>query len=289
MKRIALLLISFFAIFSSIYAQSEEVRDCLKLYAAGKTEAVKQKLLQLEEEYTDDPGIILLQAITSEDAKEAIELYEFIVVEHPQSEWADDAYWRIVQYYAVIDDLPRAKSELEQFRKKYPTSDFIAPANDVVKTCEMIAANLEKIKQNSKNSKTEHNVQNVKSEKKETTKEQTKAKPLENKSKPEISSENRTNSSNKTETKQNTNYSLQVGVYSTQESAQKEKERYKKLRFKSDIVPKKVDGIIMHAVIIGNYKTIEAAEKDKSLVEKHCNCKPLIYKKVVSQVDEDEE
>ena len=50
MKRIVLLLISFFALLSATYAQSEEVRYCLKLYATGKTEAVKQKLLQLEEE-----------------------------------------------------------------------------------------------------------------------------------------------------------------------------------------------------------------------------------------------
>ena len=45
------------------------------------------------------------------------------------------------------------------------------------------------------------------------------------------------------------------------------------------IVEKEVNGKKMFAVIIGNYATKESLEKNRSIVEKICNCETIIYEK----------
>ncbi|OGU15581.1 MAG: hypothetical protein A2X61_03255 [Ignavibacteria bacterium GWB2_35_12] len=114
-------------------AQTQKVRDYLKMVAMGKVADVKKQIPDLLAEFPNDPGVQLLLAVVIDDAFLAVEKYKNIVKSFPESEWADDAYWRIVQFYAVIGDTSSAKSELENYRKKYPASEFLIAATDVVR------------------------------------------------------------------------------------------------------------------------------------------------------------
>ena len=236
------------------YSQSDKVVSYLRLVALGKADEVKKSLPDLMAEYPDDPGVMLLHAVVIEDAFKAIEIYEKIVNNYPESQWADDAYWRIVQFHAVLGDTTKALKELNIYRKRYPTSEFLIAATDVVRSACIVG-------RKHSTTKTPDNKKSIElseKEKKETPSKSI-AKDLEDNSK--------------------ATYGLQVGIYSTEEAAKAEMKRFHQQRLRTTILPKVIDGIKMYAVIIGNYSTKEAAEEAKIIVAGQCNCTPLIFKK----------
>lgn len=131
MKKILVLTLLLFS-FGIVYSQTEKVASMLKLVAQGKAEEVRKSLPRLLADYPNEPGVMLLQAVLMDDGVQALKIYKNIVKNYPNSEWADDAQWRIVQFYSIIGDTIQAKKELEFFRKTYPKSEFLAPATDVV-------------------------------------------------------------------------------------------------------------------------------------------------------------
>jgi hypothetical protein len=106
----------------------------LTMIADGRLQDVKAKLPDLMVERPNDPGVQLLLGVVIDDAFKALDIYKRITDNHPESEWADDAYWRIVQFYAVMGDTTKAKGELNNFRRRYPTSGYLVPAIDVVRS-----------------------------------------------------------------------------------------------------------------------------------------------------------
>lgn len=241
MKSIVILICIVLANAFSADAQTEKVSQMLRLIAQGKSDEVRPQLNRLIADYPDEPGVKLLQGVLMEDGVRANTVYRSIVLNYPNSEWADDAQWRIVQFYAIIGDTLTAKKELEFFRKKYPKSEFLAPASDVV------SSSIGSLKYNFKE-KIEHNAKEAEAKK--------------------------INKDSKTE-----RYGLQVGVYSTKSAAEAEKSRFLGMKLKTNIIEKEIDGRTKYAVVIGDYSTFESAESAKKEVEKKCSCTPMVYKK----------
>lgn len=109
----------------SAQSPTEYARQALLRIAAGQLEAVRSELAAWLTRYPNDPAILFLQATTLSDARQAVALYERIVQEFSNSEWADDAFCRLVQEAALRRDSLRAWQLFEQFRRTYPTSDFL--------------------------------------------------------------------------------------------------------------------------------------------------------------------
>ncbi len=272
------------------YAQAQKVREYLRMVAIGKVEEVKKQLPDLLAEYPDDPGVQLLLGVVIDDAKLAVEKYKNIVKNYPESEWADDAYWRIVQYYAVTGDTSKAKEALDNYRKKYPASEFLMPASDVVRFAISFAKS-EKTKQDEAHFSVSKDMKPVEPEaKKETLKKNVhntiQAKPnhevikKENKNQG-TAKQNKEIAVKKTVLPDNSNekYGLQVGIYSTKEAADNEVARFKKQRLIAYIMNKDIDGNPMYAVVIGEYSSKESADQAKKIVQSQCQCEPLIFKK----------
>lgn len=248
-----LLLLPFFAI-----CQSEKIKDYLKMIDEGKVTEVKLVLPDLLAEYPNDPAVQFLHASVLEDASKAVEIYEKIIRTYPQSEYADECYWRIIQYYALKGEVERAVRELENYKKAFPNSLYITPASDLVRTAINIAKyNPSRLKSNKK---VETSKDGSPEPSKETTKEPTKEPP-------------------KIETPKKGTFGLQVGLYSTIESAKAEVERFKTMRLRADIITKQIDNITMYAVVIGDYPTREKAEAEKPIVQAKCGCTPIIFPK----------
>ena len=318
-------------------AQTQKVRDYLKMVAMGKVAEVKKQIPDLLAEYPNDPGVQLLLAVVIDDAFLAVEKYKNIFKSYPESEWADDAYWRIVQFYAVIGDTTTAKSELENYRKKYPASEFLIAATDVVRFSinyaksdknpknaqqssvskdmkpleqelkpktetvkkEMPATETKPVtttkpkqepvkKEEPKITETKPRQETVKKEeikpkvevaKKEDAKpkievaKKEEVKPAETKPKQEVKKEVTT------EPQENEKYGLQVGVYSTKESADNEVAKFKQQRLISYVLNKDIDGTQMYAVVVGEYSSKESAEQARKIVQVQCKCQPIIFKK----------
>lgn len=250
--RISILIGVFYFSCISLFSQDKVVSEYLQQYAQGKMNEVRSALPDLLVEYPNDPGVKLLLAVVLEDADKAVDIYKEIVQKFPESQWADDAYWRLIQYYAVKNDVEKAEYELDNFRKRYPTSDFLTPATDVVRTAKSVTnAKSKEVAVTPKidvsaNSKTE-----VKSVEKQVD----------------------------VKTLGPTTYGLQVGLYSSLQAAEAERERFMKQRLRTSIEEKIVEGEKKYAVVIGNYSSMESAEAAKVIIQQQCNCTPVIYKK----------
>jgi cell division septation protein DedD len=125
--------------YTTCFSQASLVRNRLQAVALGKIEDVKRELPDLLAEFPDDPGIQFLHGVVLEDASRALKIYENIVKEHPECEWADDSQWRIVQFFALKRDTVRARKELKVYREKYPQSEFLLNASEMVKATVGIA------------------------------------------------------------------------------------------------------------------------------------------------------
>ena len=293
MYRVSIVLGLFVLIGYSVFGQTEEVNKYLKMVANGRTDEVKMLLPDLMAEYHGDPGVELLHGVVIEDAVRALDIYKDIVKKYPESEWADDALWRIVQFYAVTGDTTDAQKNLQLLRQNYPASEYLAPATDVVMSAIRIErmekkpefkkelqeaygkktekpaamANQAAAKKPAMNNEAADQIakkqepESLTPEKKEAPKEE----PLENKP-PDIEGNSGT-------------YGLQVGIYRTKDAAEAEMNKFLRQRLRTEVLEKVVDGEPLWAVVIGNYTSKESAEAAKQIVEQQCNCKPLVFEK----------
>jgi cell division protein FtsN len=111
------------------------------MVAQGKITEVKSHIPDLLVEYPNDAGVKLLLAVVIDDTHKSIDIYKKLVANHPDSKWADDAYWRVIQYYALKGEINKAKYELNYFRTKYPQSEYILAATEMIRIADGIASN----------------------------------------------------------------------------------------------------------------------------------------------------
>ncbi len=363
------LIISLVLLYTNAFSQSNiPVSEYLNEIASGNTNKVKMMLPDLMVEYPNDAGVKLLTAAILSDAMKALEIYNEIVNESPQSEWADDALYRIIQFNVVLGNNETALNDLNKLRQRYPTSEYIIPSADLVKTAfgvkeSLKSTNYANINENSdsklvQKSKKEEIVKNddiiiipnndnkVEKEIKTNSNESQVKKPLnvakvdddedtivgkddiktkepeespkkvEKAEKGKDAAESLKNilnkqmeiekNTNKNDAqKQNTNvkenaskdlatnnmkteesekiakkrWGLQVAIYESKESAEKEKEKFLSQRMRTEVIARNVDNKLMYAVVVGNYSTKANAEAAKIIINQQCNCNPLLLER----------
>lgn len=272
----------------------ESVGEYLKYVAHGRVSEVKMILPDLLAEYPNDPGVKLLHAVVIEDASKALDIYKKIVQDYPQSIWADDAYWRIIQYYAIMGEVEKSQYELSNFRKRYPSSTYLGPATDVVRSAERMAPLLKEktmiaqtqpvvVKETAviKGIYTEP-IANIPAKedaaKVETNTVVPPAAPQKTMAAPPVKKANN-NTFSSDEVKSGTRYGLQVGIYRELVSAENEKNKYLEKRIRTSIMERIINGETMYAVIVGDYSSKDRAEKAKKIVQRECNCQPIVLEK----------
>ncbi len=259
---------------TSNFAQSSMVHNRLRLIMNGKANEVRKELPDLIKEFPDDPGVMFLNGILMEDATKALSVYEQITREFPQSEWADDAQWRIVQYYALKRDTTRAHRELGMYKRNYPMSEFLIHAIDIVKATvgePIVTTTPPEVKKPAPDKTSEKSI----------TPTSPKSKAIDiapttdDKKQPEKTTP-ATNAKANAAGSAGKKWGLQIGVYSTRQTAEDEAKKYSEQKLRVEIVDK---GDSKFAVIIGNYNTRESAEKSKEVVQAQCQCTPYIMEK----------
>ncbi|MDD8017249.1 MAG: SPOR domain-containing protein [Bacteroidota bacterium] len=121
------LLIALLAVLSqTLFAQMTEldVRVKLELIHNGKIDQVRAELPSLEKQYPNDAGVKYLEAYVTEDGDLAVKKYQAVVDNFPQSEWADDALYKVYQYYYAIGLYKTADQKLNQLNTQYPNSIY---------------------------------------------------------------------------------------------------------------------------------------------------------------------
>jgi hypothetical protein len=109
----------------NIFGQGIDVSDYLKKIESGKIEEVKEKLPDLKSKYPDDPSVLFLDGILTENGKASVILFRTVVNNYPESKYADAAAFRIYSYYYAAEQFKDAASWLDKLKKNYPASPYI--------------------------------------------------------------------------------------------------------------------------------------------------------------------
>ena len=118
-----------FLISAVSYAQDEtDIVPYLKAIEEGRRDEVAEKLPGLIKQKPEDPSIIFLKAVLTQDADEALLHYKDIHQKYPRSRYADASVYRIYSYYFALGSYNTANKYLEVLKTSYPGSPYIKTA-----------------------------------------------------------------------------------------------------------------------------------------------------------------
>jgi len=227
--------IIFLSVLSFAQSPDDEIKSAIDKIENGEVEPVKAILPDLVAKYQNNPGIMYIQGRLASDGIEAVKFYQGIVDNFPKCEWADDALYRIYQYYYSLGLYRTADLKMQQLKKAYPASPYITGKVEV------------------KLPKQEESP--VKLPQKEMTPPDT----------PHVAQQVQTPAIQP--------YTVQVGAFSTLVKAEKQKSYFEDRGYSVEITNKIRSGKSFYLVWIGNYNNIDEARivvreiKDKYKIE----------------------
>jgi len=187
----------------------------------GEGEQVRAEIPSLLSKYPNNPGVLYLQGLVTADGGEAVRIYQSIVDNFPRSEWADDALYKVYQFYYALGLYRTAELKMEQLRKEYPSSKHLKVAS-------------------------EPETKNLAEERVppppppvQDTVPQTVQEPV---------------------TPPALRFALQVGAFTAQVNAEKQKQFFEQLGYPVEVLNKVKDNRALFLVWVGTYKTYEEAK-----------------------------
>ncbi len=130
--RLKFVIIFVLLILSSVFAQEVNIVEYLKAIEDGKVETAIAGLNKLKNSNPGDPSVIFLDAVLTEDGEAALSKYQKIYEDHPKSNYADAALYRIFSYYYSLGVYNRAEDLLTKLKTEYPNSPYIRAADRTI-------------------------------------------------------------------------------------------------------------------------------------------------------------
>ncbi len=228
------LILSFLFLTSlGIYAQETDVVPYLKLIEDGKRDSVKQILPRLIQAHPNDPSIMFLKGVLTENAQQSVSIYNKIYESYPHSRYADAALYRVYSYYYAVGIYSAAKKYLAALKKNYPNSPYLT----IIKN---------KIPQKDNNIITGN-------------------KPGRN----PVSENKQIDLTDKL--KGDYKFTIQAGAFTVPDNAQSLKKSFIQAGYFSKIEEKNVAGATFHVVYVGRFYNEEDAEKTLKQVNSKYN------------------
>lgn len=218
-------IILFFVIFftSLSFPQDVDIIPYLKMIESGKkTEAIRELLL-LKNKNPNDPNVMFLEAILTEDGKESINIYNKILEKYPHSRYADASLYRIYSYYFSLGEYDKAKESFEKLKEEYPISPYLKLAERNIPSENKLFA--------------EKNVKKEKSPQPE-----------------------KKNEIKKEEKSFNYKFTIQAGAFSKASNAISLKKSFENNGFLSEVKEKNVGGTNFNIVYVGKFQNRDEAE-----------------------------
>lgn len=109
------------------YAQGSEpdIPRYLAQIKNGEGEKVKGELPTLLTKYPNHPGVMYVQGLLTTEGADAVRIYQSIVDNFPKSEWADDALYKVYQFYYALGLYRTAELKMNQLKADYPHSKYL--------------------------------------------------------------------------------------------------------------------------------------------------------------------
>ncbi len=214
-----------------------DIENHLSRIEKGEADRVKSELPSLLLKYPNNPGVLYLQGVLTTDGTEAVRVYQSIVDNFPKSEWADDALNKVYQFYYAIGLYRTAEIKLNQLKTDYPQSKFVTGL----------------VQADTKNLQEEKQAPELPSMEKPSQDVQTQS----GNEKPVV--EDRPSVQPAADVLRG-QYTLQVGAYSSQVNAEKQKLFFEDLNYSVEVINKVKDGRSLFVVLVGDYKTADVAK-----------------------------
>ncbi|NUN68652.1 MAG: SPOR domain-containing protein [Bacteroidetes bacterium] len=111
---------------SALSAQlsEQEVRRRLDLIHSGGMDRVRAEVSGWLRTSPNDPGVLYLDAYTTQNGDQAVKKYQSLVDRFPDDVWADDALYKVYQYYYAVGLYKTADAKMNQLNQQYPNSIF---------------------------------------------------------------------------------------------------------------------------------------------------------------------
>lgn len=123
--------------FLAAQVSEQEVRRRLDLIHSGQQDRVRAEVNDWLKQSPNDPAVLYLDAYATANGDQAVKKYQAIVDRYPQSEWADDALYKVYQYYYAVGLYKTADAKMNQLNQQYPASIYAQteakPAETVIR------------------------------------------------------------------------------------------------------------------------------------------------------------
>jgi tetratricopeptide (TPR) repeat protein len=208
---------------------------------SGQGEEVRNEIPTLLAKYPNNPGVLYLQALVTSDGGEAVRIYQSIVDNFPKSEWADDALYKVYQFYYALGLYRTAELKMDQLRKEYPDSKHLR-------------------------SVAEPDTKGLAEER-----EQSPAPPApDTTARPVV---------HEPATPPPARFALQVGAFTTQVNAERQKQFFEQLGYPVEVLNKVKDNRALFLVWVGSYTTYDEAKAGGAEIKKKYNMASIVISK----------
>ena len=115
---------------SQIFGQNIDLY--LSLIDEGKTEGVLENLPELISKYPDDPGVMYIKALMTQDGKKSVDTYNEIIKKYSNTRYAPYSAMKIGEYFYARGLYTQASKLLKNIPIKYPRFPDIQRATNLM-------------------------------------------------------------------------------------------------------------------------------------------------------------
>jgi len=243
-----------FGVVVPVWSQDADVQRCIAMVNNGQTEDVRREIPSLLTRYPNDPGILYVQALVTKEGAEAARIYQSVVDNFPRSKWADASLFRVYQFYYALGLYRTAEIKLNQLKKEYPGSSYLAKVNGAAPAGlpeEEEGAQVPAVRTEEPPAPA-HTEKSVAQQVTPVT--------------PPRPVAGEAPSSGVTPTA----FTLQVGAFGTQANAEKQKQFFENLGYSVEVISKMRDTRMLFVVLVGTYSSYDEAKgKGAEIKKKH--------------------
>ncbi len=235
-----------------------DIRGYLSLIENGQGEQVRDELPSLMSKYPNNPGVLYIQGLLTRDGAEAVRIYQSIVDNFPKSEWAGNALYKVYQFYYAIGLYRTAEMKMAQLKRDYPSSPYATRGTDV-------------------------DTKGLAEEKEQPPVQPSDTlspAPRADNSSAALPEHEKVAGPGSTVSVQAQNqFVLQVGAYSSQVNAEKQKVFFENLQFPVEVNTKVKGGRALYIVMIGSFGSYDEAKAKGVELRKKYNIESIVIAK----------
>ncbi len=240
MLKFKILFFAFLIFCEFLPSQEIDISQLVREIESGDVDRANILIMSAEKGNLNSINLKYLKALLTKDADEAAKLYRDVIHSSVESEWKDDAVYRMYLFHYARGEFNESDKYARILFESFPESEYLSYIKRITKDLS--------IKSNVKNP--------------DTTLTENKQRYLTTIDQTEVNSIDR--------------FSIQVGAFSSMESAKNFANQF--FGYSTRIIQKNVGGKILFAVLVGNFNSKEAASVEQIKIRDRFKVESIIVK-----------